>query len=195
MADASSNVDTATGTSPTADVQQDIWSLSPQEAGEILQQAAVQYHQQQAPLTPTTARDAELRLAQLSADGEWYRKLMAGDMTVRQEFDRLTALKAGAATSDPLLEQFGETTIGEGLSRRDLISAAEDMRADGFPDAAIEHILADGKFTAETVRDAQYWLPRMLRDPSLLAPDLPPDREYQLKVWRTIAAIGTMDTP
>jgi len=69
----------------------------------------------------------------------------------------------------------------------------------GFPDAAIQHILADGKFTAESVATAQYWLPCMEADPSLLCPDAARYRDGQkitiirVRCFRTIAAIGTED--
>jgi hypothetical protein len=152
-----------------------------------------------APLAPTTARDAERRLEELKNNVDWYRKLMSGDIATRQEFDRLCALKAGAGVTelDPTIEQNVETTIGMGLTRRQLIGVAEDWRKDGLPDAAIEHILADGKFTPETVRLAQEVLPRMEADPDLIyeGDGLPLDREYQLKVFRMIVAIGTTDTP
>jgi hypothetical protein len=154
-----------------------------------------------APVQVTTPRDAELRLAELSANNEWYQKLMAGDIEARRQFDELTQLKAlGGIIPDPTPE-LGETTWSDtGVARRHLIGVADDMRRDGFPNAAIEHILGDGKFTEEAVRAAQHWLPRMERDPNMLCPQgakwgWPADREYQLKVLRTVAAIGTMDTP
>ena len=89
-----------------------------------------------------------------------------------------------------------DTTIGEGLTRRDLISVAEDMRAEGtFNEAGIQLILSDQKFPREDVRAAQYWLARMERNPELLYPDLGDDREQQMKFLRTIAAIGDGSAP
>jgi hypothetical protein len=193
--EASSNVDYATGASPTADVRQDVWSLTPEQATEILQARAADFHPR-APISPETPRDADLRLQELASDVDWYRKLTSGNMEARAEFDRLTALKNAAPTEDMPGEQIFDVTSGDtGLTRSQLIGAAEAMRADGFSDRAIEHILSDGKFDAQAVYAAQWWLPRMERDPSLLYPDLPLDREYQLKVFRTIAAIGTDDMP
>jgi|SRR6516225_4387336 hypothetical protein len=153
-----------------------------------------------APLAPTTARDAEQRLAQLINDPEWARKLMSGDMATRDEFQRLSELKAFGNVGDAVADEaLIETTIGDtgsgSLTRGQMISAAEDMRRDGFSDEAIYHILNDGKFTADTVATAQFWLPRMERDPNLLYPDWPQDREYQLKCFRVICAIGTGETP
>jgi hypothetical protein len=197
MPEASSSIDLSADPAEAAEVRDAIWGLSSDQAAAVLAERSADFR----PAPPTsvvTSRDAELRLAQLSADVDWYHKLMAGDIQTRDEFNYLTALKAGVIVSEAALpdEPVVETTIGDtGLPRRALISAAEDMRRDGFSDAAIEHILSDGKFDAESVYAAQYWIPRMERDPNLLCDQLPPDREFQLKVFRTIAAIGTGDTP
>jgi hypothetical protein len=177
----------------------DIWSLTPQEAGEILEARAADFRPPP-PLTVSTPREASMRLAQLSSDPAWARKLTSGDIATREEFQQLCALQASGEVGDAMADQMFETTVGPGLdgpklSRRDMLSAAADMRADGLNEEAIYHILNDGKFTVEAVRDAQFWLPRMERDPNLLSPDLPQDREYQLKVWRIISAIGTGDGP
>jgi hypothetical protein len=195
MPEASSNIDYATGTSPTADVQQDIWQLSAEDATAVLEARAADFRPPPAPLTPTNAREADMRLQQLINDPEWARKLMNGDIATRNEFQKLSELKVSGGIGDDVAnEPLVETTIGDtGLSRRNLISAAEDMRRDQFSEEAIHHILSDGKFDADTVATAQYYLPRMERDPSLLCPDLPADRDYQMKVFRTIAAIGTGD--
>jgi hypothetical protein len=153
-----------------------------------------------APTAPKTAHDADLRLTQLINDPDWARKLMAGDIATRDEFQRLTELKAyGDVTSDAAASQTHviETTIGDtGLSRSSLIGVAEDMRAEGtFNEEGIALILNDGKFPREDVRVAQYWLGRMERDPTLLYPDLGDDREQQMKFLRTIAAIGDGSMP
>jgi hypothetical protein len=197
MPEASSNIDLSANPAEAAEVRGDIWSMTPEEATAVLAERSLDFRPA-APLAPTTARDAEQRLAQLISDPEWARKLMSGDMATRDEFQRLSELKPGITALDPLAEQIGqvETTISDtGLTRRNLISAAEDMRRDGFNEEAIYHILNDGKFTADTVATAQFWLPRMEQDPSLLYPDWPQDREYQLKCFRVICAIGTGETP
>jgi hypothetical protein len=196
--EASSNVDYATAASPTADTRQDIWSMTPEEAGAVLAERTADFYQP-APLTPTTAREAEQRLAALSADGEWYRKLQAGDIATREEFNRLTVLKAGITALDPLTEGIGETTIGDtGLTRGNLISIAEDMRAERvFNDKGIEFILSDQKFPTDAVRDAQFYLAQMERNETALCPDLPNDwpHEQQVKFLRTIVTIGDGSRP
>jgi hypothetical protein len=105
----------------------------------------------------------------------------------------LSELAAQAAPFDPSVD-VGDWSSGEGLgnelSRRNMLSAAEGLRRDGFNEEAIAHILNDGVFTTEAVAMAQHYLPRMARDPTLLCPDLPPDREYQLKCLRAVVAIG-----
>jgi hypothetical protein len=149
----------------------------------------------------STPAEASQRLAQLEKTPDFLRKLESGDVKTREEWQHLCELKAGATVLDSLGEQIIETTAGDtGLRRQDLISVAADMRADGFPDKAIEHILLDGRFTQEAVSIAQHWIPRMEADESLVCPDAtqwgwPEDRAYQLKCFRTIAAIGTLDTP
>jgi hypothetical protein len=82
------------------------------------------------------------------------------------------------------------------LTRRQLISTAADMRAEGtFNEAGIALILSDGKFPTEDVYVAQHWLAQMERDETLWYPDLGGSREQQLKFLRAIAAIGDGSTP
>jgi hypothetical protein len=197
--EASSNVDYATGTTPAADVRTDVWTLSPAEAGEILQQAAVEYHQQQVPLAPATPHEADVLLQQRINDPEWARKLMNGDIATRDEFQRLSELKAAGGAADAMVDETAiiqTTTSDTGLTRNQLIGIAEDMRAEGvFNDAGIEHILSDRKFPTQDVRVAQYYLGLMERDETVLYPDLPGDRVCQMKFLRAIAAIGDGSAP
>jgi hypothetical protein len=180
--------------------------MSGEQATAALEAKAAAFGPAPAPLVPSNAREAGARLAQLINDPEWGRKLMNGDIAVRNEFHRLSELKASASIGDAMeVDEGFETTVGPGLdgptlSRRDMISVAEDMRAQGFNEQAIYHILNEGKFTEESVASAQYWLPRMERDPNLLCPEAsqwgwPADREFQMRCFRTIAAIGTEDMP
>jgi hypothetical protein len=152
-----------------------------------------------APTAPTTAHDADLRLTQLINDPDWARKLMAGDIATRDEFQRLTELKAfGDVIGDAISGEMQiDTTIGDsGLTRRDLIGVAQDMLAEGtFNADGVALILNDGKFPTEDVRAAQYWLGRMERNPELLYPDLGDDRDQQMKFLRTIVAIGDGSGP
>ena len=109
-------------------VDGDILTLTPSEAGEILQQRALDF-QQPAPLAPSNAREADARLAQLINNPEWARKLMSGDVATRDEFQKLSEMKAVDDTLTDPVPQVIETTIGaEGLRRRDVISAAADLR-------------------------------------------------------------------
>jgi hypothetical protein len=198
--EASSNIDPSTGASPTADTRQDIWSLSPEQAGAALEAKAAAFRPAPAPLAPSNAREASQRLAQLINDVEWARKLMDGDITTRDEFQRLSELKASGDIGDAMDEAF-ETTVGPGLdgpslSRRHLISVAEDMRAESvFNEEGIAFILSDQKFPTEDVRVAQYYLGLMQRDETLLYPELPGDRERQLKFLRGIVSIGDGSMP
>jgi hypothetical protein len=182
--------------SPTAEIHQDVWSLSPAEAGEILQQASLEYSQRQVPISATTAHDAELLLAARRNDPEVARKALAGDIKTLDELRDLAERAMGNITDAGADQPIVDTTVGDqSVNRAGLISWAEDARARGFPNQAIEHFLAGGKFTPEAVATAQYFLPRMERDETLLYADWPQDREYQLEAFRWIVSAGTMDTP
>jgi hypothetical protein len=182
-----------------AQLQAGIQSLSPEEAGEVLNAYAANFHRPPpAPLQPSTPAEASARLAQLSCDQEWCRKLTSGDIRTADEFYRLSELAASAAPFDPSVEG-ADWSSGEGLgnelSRRNQISWAEDARARGFTDEQINFFLGGGKFTRETVALAQSYLPRMEADPTLLYSDWPQDRAYQLEAFRWILAAGTGDMP
>jgi hypothetical protein len=179
-----------------AELRDAIFELSSDEATELLNEYAASFYRP-APLQPNNAHEARRRVAELTADPEFARRYLEGSIEAREELRGLHELIANASdvSDDTLLEPdvaLGPGLDGDGptLSRRDMLSAADGLRRDGFSDAAIEHILSDGKFTAQDVYVAQFWLPRMERDPNLLYPDLPADREYQLRVFRTINAIG-----
>jgi hypothetical protein len=172
-----------------------IRELSPEEARELNAEYARTYHAPPpAPLHPSTPAEASARLAQLRTQDEWCRKLNSGDIRTAEEFHRLSELAAQAGPFDPVTD-IGDWSSGPGmgdqLSRRNMLSAADDLRAKGINEEAIHHFLNGGKFTRETVADAQFWLGRMERDPSLLRSDLPPDREYQMLAQRMIIAAGT----
>jgi hypothetical protein len=176
-------------------------SMSSAQATDELAALQAAYDPPPAGIHASTATEASQRLAELGETPDFLRKLQSGDLKAKEEWQHLCALKASAAPTEFTVEPIIETTTGDtGLTRRDLISVAADMRADGFPDAAIEHIIGDGRFTVEAVVAAQHWLPRMEADPNLLCPEAaqwgwPEDREYQMRCFRTIAAIGTMDSP
>ena len=176
-------------------LQSEIWSLLPSEASELLEAMAADFHAPPAPtLVPSNAREADVRLQQLISDPEWAGRLLDGDIATHNEFRRLNELKAGLTATDPLIDQI-ETTVAPGLPRRALISWAEDARSRGFTDEQINFFLNDGKFTRETVALAQRYLPRMEKDPTLLYPDWPQDREYQMEAFKWILSAGTQDMP
>jgi hypothetical protein len=68
-----------------------------------------------APLSPETPHDADRRLSELVSNAEWARRYMSGDIAAREEFQKLTALKASADTAGIIADatpQIMETTIG-----------------------------------------------------------------------------------
>jgi hypothetical protein len=152
------------------------------------------------PLIPANAHEADVRLAQLVNDPEWARKLMNGDIATRDEFQKLSELKASGGVGDVIADQsLVSVTQGDtGLTRNQLISTAEAMRAEQvFNDQGIEFILSDQKFAPEVVADAQFWLPHLERDENLLCPDLPDHwtHEHQVKFLRTIVTVGDGSRP
>jgi hypothetical protein len=177
-------------------IDSDIHTLSSAEASAVLDARAVDFREQ-APLAPATAHEADVRLQQLISDPEWSRRLMNGDIATRDEFQRLSELKASGGVGDAIVDQslVDVTTGDQSVQRSGLISWAEGARARGFPNEAIEHFIAGGKFTPETVATAQWWLPRMRADPTLLYPDWPPVREFQMEAFDWIISAGTMDMP
>ena len=197
--EASSNVDYATAASPTADVRGDIWSLpgGSDEATTILAEMQAQYDARaRAPIAPQTPQEFALLLAERQNNPEWARKLLAGDIATRDEFNELSS-KAMGSTADAIANQpIVDTTTGDqSITRAGLNSWATDARSRGFSDEAIYHFVNGGTFTRDTVATAQAWLPRMERDPSLLYPDWPQDRDYQMEAFKWIISAGTMDTP
>jgi hypothetical protein len=146
--------------------------------------------------TPT---EASQMLEQLGQTPDFLHKLQNGDIAARDVFQRLTAMKAAAMPGELTAEPILETTVGDtGLSRRSLLSVAADMRAEQvWNDKGIEFILSDGKFPTGAVRDAQFWLPQLERDETVLCPDLPEDwpHKQQVKFLKDVITIGDGSTP
>jgi hypothetical protein len=182
-------------------VDGDILTLTPGEAGEILQQRALDF-QQPAPLVPSNAREADARLAQLINDPEWARKLMSGDVETRREFERLTELKTLGEAVDAIADpapQVIETTVGaEGLRRQDVISAAADLRAlwndSDNCEAAIASVLdPNATVDADLLQNMQAWKAQALSDPAFV------EMWFRGDLWATqrmtlanaVIAIGT----
>jgi hypothetical protein len=187
-------------------LQDEIRSLPPQEAAELLAEYSRIYHAPApAALTPQTPREADARLQQLISDPAWTGKLLNGHYDVVQEFHALNALKATGDIGDAMAggEALVETTVGPGLdgsklTRRDAIGAAADLRAQGASDDEIQLILNDQPYPADVVADARRWLPAMERDPLLRVP-LPGydqvDRERLMGFFRRALAIGDGSGP
>jgi hypothetical protein len=171
MPEASSHV----GTPPEiAEARADAWSLTPDEATAVLEAYAGEFHQP-APITPENAHDADRRLTELINNPEWARKLMNGDIATRQEFQRLTELKANATAAEAIAgatPQVMGTTIGaEELTRADTISAAEHLRSIWGPesDGAIAELLDPNlAFPADFVAGAQAWKAQAMNDPAFV---------------------------
>jgi hypothetical protein len=182
-------------------VDGDILALTPGEAGEILDQRAADFHQP-APLAPANAREADARLAHLINNPEWARKLMAGDVETRREFERLTELKALGETVDAIVDpapQVIETTIGtEGLRRQDVISAAADLRrlwsdSDNC-EAAIASVLdPNATVDADLLQNMQAWKAQALIDPAFVEMLMRGDlwATQRMTLANAVIAIGT----
>jgi hypothetical protein len=149
-----------------------------------------------APISPQNARDAEARLAELINNPEWARKLMAGDIPTRAEFEKLTALKASGETADAIAgatPQILETTIGaEQLTRANQIAAAESLRAVGIPDAGIEAVITGQTFPASDVAAAQSIKARAMNTPAFVSAYLAGESEalWQMTVLNSIICGG-----
>jgi hypothetical protein len=134
---------------------------------------------------------------------EWARKLMAGDVSARAEFQRLTELKVSAEAAEALAgpaPQVIETTIGgEGVRRGDLLSAAADLRQLWAGDtdnveAVIGDVLnPDIQVDAAFLQEVQAFKASALKDreftEALLAGE--PEATKRMTLWNAIIAIGT----
>jgi hypothetical protein len=183
-------------------VDGDIYSLGAEEAGAVLAERAADFHLP-APLAPANAREADARLAHLINNPEWARKLMAGDVETRREFERLTELKAAGDAADALADpapQVIETTIGaEGLRRQDVISAAADLRrlwqdSDNC-EAAIASVLdPNATVDADLLQNMQAWKAQALTDPAFVEMWMRGDlwATQRMTLANAVIAIGTI---
>jgi hypothetical protein len=206
MADDATSSSPATGASPTAvpsdpaeltpeQLRDEIWSLSPQEADAVLNEYAASFHQQ-APLVPTTPREAAQRLQQLAQTPGYLAKLESGHWETVQEWRRLCALQSEATIFDPaeIGDFSGASELGlPALSRRNQISAAADLYAEGCSDEEVAFILSDKKYPQADVDAAAFWLPRLEANPDLQYPDelALVDRAGFMKFLRRIIIIGS----
>jgi hypothetical protein len=168
--------------------------MSPEQATEQLASLQAAYSPPPVGFHVSTPTEAAQQLAQLEHTPDFIRKLQSGDVEAMQKWQEL---KIAATPVDFPVESIIETTTGDmSVTHRDLIGVAENMRAEGvFNDEGIEFILSDRKFPTEDVRVAQYYLAQMESDETVLYPDLPGDRELQMKFLRTIATIGDGSMP
>lgn len=68
--------------------------LTPAEAGAALDNMIKEYRGAPPSATPTDAAGAAARLAALTADPEWGKRLTSGDLAARREWQQLTTLIA-----------------------------------------------------------------------------------------------------
>jgi hypothetical protein len=167
MPEASSTDFAPAGTpSEAADVRQDIWTLSPAEAGEILAERAADFAPQALTAEQVQdATDARIRLTQLTNDPVWAKKYMEGSPDEKREFEALTQQIADAGEGAPFMETPIEMTVGDqSVRRQDLISALSHLGGLGIPAEGIERIVT-GEWSDEDVGWAQQLLDRGMATP------------------------------
>jgi hypothetical protein len=168
-----------------------IWSLSSQEAGELLDEWAKSYRSAPAPHQPRTPTEAAQRLAELSADPAFRQNLLNGSSDARREWDALNQLKASATPLDQLSDQLTETIAEGELSHRNRASVGRDMLARGLTPELVERLLGSETFTlpGNDVWTARNLLPKMLNDPSFRVDFWPgSSREDQIYFLQVIAS-------
>jgi hypothetical protein len=138
-----------------------IHELSPEQATARLAEMQRAYDARTAspapPDKPSTAAEAKARLDHLVRDGEWSKKLDAGDADTHKEFHALTALAADLPPADRLDAALRgevnpgliETTDADNpLTTRKLASTVEELREVGLSDDAIREAIHGGSNTA-----------------------------------------------
>jgi hypothetical protein len=132
-------------------------TMTPAEATAKLAEMSAAYAAAPPAIQATTPVQASQRLAQLGESPDFLRKLQSGDAETVREWNRLSELKAAATIADAFTDnpQLVEVTQGDtGLTSRNLISAAADLRAVGIPDEGIEAIIAGRPFPEADVAAA-----------------------------------------
>jgi hypothetical protein len=166
--------------------------LTPEEAGDILEQRALDFHSR-APTAPQSARDAALRIEELSADPAFRRRLVGGNIEAQREWDALNQLKASGDTSNASADPASllDVTVGDSsLTRRNQISIGSDYLARGVAPELVEQIMSDEPFTlpANDVAIARQVLPQALNDPNFYLDYWPGrSREDQILYLQIIA--------
>jgi hypothetical protein len=191
-----------TGTLPRA-VADRISQMDPAAASAELDRMSAAFHPS-APLSPQNAREASLRLQQLSNDPVWAKALTDGQISARETFQHLTQMIAGGdAGETDLIETTFAPGVGDGplLRRRDLISAAEDMRALWSADAiegnidverVIDEVLNSPTVDVELVRQTQYVREAAMSDPEFTAALLRGEHWARARsmLWSAIIGVG-----
>jgi hypothetical protein len=155
----------------------DVWSLTPQQATDRL--AALQREHDGAqpapPEKPSNATEAKARLDHLVRDGEWSKKLDAGDADTHKEFHALTALAADlpagdrfdAALRGEVPPGLIETTDGSNkLTTHKLASAVEGLREVGLSDDVIRQAVNGGKDDPAVLRALAEFRDKLFGDPA-----------------------------
>jgi hypothetical protein len=183
-------------------VDPDIHSLSSSEAGDVLAARAADFRPAPAPLTPNTANEARQRVAELSADPAFLKAYFAGDVEARKQMDALNAVIAGATDADVLSggqdAALVEVTTGpEGLRRKDVLSAAADLRAlwqdsDNCEAAIAEVLNPDVQLDPEFVDGIKSWKAELLSDPEFIAKWFNGDRlsTARMRLCDTVIALS-----
>jgi hypothetical protein len=155
----------STGASPTA---VDPWSMTPAQATAYLDQKSAEYAAQQTAPVPTAeqvegADDAAVRLARLSCDPVWARKVAEGSRAERAEYERLTQMIAAGADETGMSVRVGDVEVVEegGIRRSDLFGTLSDLNKVGIPLEGLERIL-DGNFSPDDIEWAEHELDRGL---------------------------------
>jgi hypothetical protein len=185
----------ATGGSPTADVvPADPWAMTPAQAGEALAERSAKFDAVQVSSAEQVqdARDAEVRLAALTADPTWVKKFHQGSPAERAEYEQLTQMIAAATGEDGTSSTWigNVETVGEfGVKRQDLIGVINDLGKVGIPPEGVERIVT-GNFSDEDVAEARHQLDRLMATKSwadgLLAGD--PECLHAFRAWCGVIA-------
>jgi hypothetical protein len=180
-----------------------IHSLSSAEAGAVLDARAADFRPAPAPLVPSNASEARQRIAELSADPAFLKAYFAGDVETRKQMDRLNEMIAGATDADVLSggqdASLVEVTAGaEGLRRKDVLSAAADLRAlwqdSDNCEAAIASVLdPNATVDADLLSNMQAWKAQALTDPAFIEMLMRGDlwATQRMTLANAVIAIGT----
>jgi hypothetical protein len=185
-------------------IDPDIHTLSPSEAGAVLDARSLDFLPTPAPLVPANANEARARVAELSADPAFLKAYFAGDVAARKQMDALNEMIAGATDADVLsagqdAPQFTDVTSGpEGLRRKDVLSAAADLRAlwddsDNCEAAIAEVLNPDATVPDDLLQNMQAWKAQALTDPAFVDMLMRGDRwaTQRMTLANAVIAIGT----